>query len=150
MRRREFIALIGGAAAWPSAACAQQPTMPVVGFLGNGSSEPDAFRVAAIRHGLKDAGYVEGQNVTFEYRWAEDHYERLPALATELVRREVAVIVAVGGTTSAVAAKSATATNRLPYWCRSDQARLCRQFQPARRQPHRCELLGQRVGRETV
>jgi putative ABC transport system substrate-binding protein len=124
MRRREFITLIGGAAAWPSAACAQQPTMPVVGFLGNGSSKFDAFRVAAIRQGLKDAGYIEGQNVTFEYRWAEDHYERLPALATELVRREVAVIVTVGGTTSAVAAKSATATIPIVFLTGADPIKL--------------------------
>jgi putative ABC transport system substrate-binding protein len=84
--------------------------MPVVGFLGTGSSESDAFRVAAVRRGLTEAGYVEGRNVKFEYRLAEGHYERLPALATELVHREVAVIVAIGGITSAVAAKSATIT----------------------------------------
>jgi len=124
MQRREFIMLIGGAAAWPSAACAQRTTMPVVGFLGNGSSKPDAFRVAAIRQGLKDAGYVEGQNVTFEYRWEEDHNELLPALATELVRREVAVIVTVGGTTSAVAAKSATATIPIVFITGADPIKL--------------------------
>jgi putative tryptophan/tyrosine transport system substrate-binding protein len=80
--------------------------------------------VAAIRQGLKDAGYVEGQNVTFEYRWAEDHYERLPALATELVRREVAVIVTVGGTTSAMAAKSATTTIPIVFLTGADPIKL--------------------------
>ena len=84
--------------------------MPMIGFLGAGSAKSDAYRIAAVRHGLTEAGYVEGRNVAFEYRWAEDQFERLPALAAELVRREVAVIAAIGGNTSAVAAKSATAT----------------------------------------
>ena len=110
MRRREFITLFGGAAAaWPLAVRAQQPAMPMVGFLGSGSPQSDAFRVAAIQQGLKDTGYVEGRNVAFEYRWAEDHNERLPAMAADLVRREAAVIV-LFGTTSVMAAKQATAT----------------------------------------
>ena len=110
MRRRDFITLLGGAAAWPLNARAQQQTTPVVGLLGTGSLETDAYRVGAVRQGLIGAGYVEGRDVAIEYRGAEDHNERLLALATELVHREVAVIVTVGGTTSAVALKSATAT----------------------------------------
>jgi putative ABC transport system substrate-binding protein len=110
MRRREFITLFGGAAAaWPLAVRAQQPAMPMVGFLGSGSPQSDAFRMAAIRQGLNESGYVEGRNVAFEYRWAEDHNERLPAMAADLVRREAAVIV-LFGTTSVMAAKQATAT----------------------------------------
>jgi putative ABC transport system substrate-binding protein len=111
MRRREFVRILSSAAvAWPLAAGAQQSTLPVVGLLGTGSKESDAFRVTAVRQGLAEAGYAEGRNVGFEYRGADDHYERLPALAVELVRRDVAVIVAIGGNTSAAAAKSATAT----------------------------------------
>jgi len=110
MRRREFITLFGVLTIWPLAARAQQSPMPVVGLLGTGSQKSDAFRVAAVRQGLIEAGYVEGRNVAFEYRRAEDHYDRLPALAVELVHRDVAVIVAMGGNTSAAAAKSATAT----------------------------------------
>jgi len=82
MKRREFITFLGSAAvAWPLAAHAQQPALPMVGFLGSGSPQSDAFRMAAIRQGLNESGYVEGRNVAFEYRWAEDHNERLPALA---------------------------------------------------------------------
>jgi ABC-type uncharacterized transport system substrate-binding protein len=111
MRRRDFIKVIAGSViAQPFVARAQQPTMPVVGFLGIGSPQSDAFRLAAARQGLTEAGYVEGQNVAFEVRWAEDQYERLPELAAELVRRQVAVIIAIGGTNAAVAAKSSTAT----------------------------------------
>jgi putative tryptophan/tyrosine transport system substrate-binding protein len=125
MRRREFIAMVGSAAAaWPLAARAQQPAMPVIGILGAGSAQSDAFRVAAVRQGLIEAGYVEGRNVAFEYRGAEDHYERLPALAAELVRREVTVIVSIGGVTSVVAAKSATATIPIVFETGGDPIKL--------------------------
>jgi len=110
IERRAFISLLGGAAAWPLAARAQQPTMPVVGFLCSGSLGPIVELVAAFRRGLAQTGYVERQNVAIEYRFAEGHYERLPALAADLVSRRVAVVTSVGGTVVARAAKTATTT----------------------------------------
>ena len=124
IERRKFLAALGGAAAWPLAARAQQPALPVVGFINAGVANASANRIAAFRKGLSEAGYAEGQNVMVEYHWLEGHYDRLPAVLADLVQRRVAVIATPGGNEVTLAAKTATATIPIVFGVAEDPVKL--------------------------
>src|SRR6516225_9749440 len=122
MRRREFIAVLGGAAAWPIVARGQQPAAPLIGFLN--ATSPDAYRLRAFHQGLKEAGFVEGENVAIEYRWADNQLDRLPMLAAELVRRPVTLIVAGGGSRAGLTAKMETKSIPVLFIAAEDPVKL--------------------------
>jgi putative ABC transport system substrate-binding protein len=124
MRRREFITLLGSAASWPLAAHAQQPALPVIGYIGSSSAEVNVKRVSAFRKGLGDTGFVEGRNVTIEFRWAQGREERMPDLVADLIRRGVAVIATPANTAGALAAKAATSTIPIVFGAGGDPVEL--------------------------
>jgi putative tryptophan/tyrosine transport system substrate-binding protein len=124
MKRREFITLVGCAGVWPVAARAQQPALPIVGFVHGGAARAFPGRIAAFRVGLSEAGYIEGQNVLIEYHWLEGHFERLPAVMTDLVQRRVAVITTPGSTPASLAAKAATAAIPIVFGVSEDPVAL--------------------------
>ena len=135
MRRREFTTRLGGAAAWPLVAHAQQAAIPVIGVLGGGSPELWAGRLRAFRQGLSETGYVEGSNVAIEYRWAEGQNDRLPALAADLVRNRI-VVMTTQDTPATLAAKAVTTTIPIVFFTAVGRAWVCREPRTARRQPH--------------
>jgi putative tryptophan/tyrosine transport system substrate-binding protein len=124
MRRRKFITLLGSAAAWPLAARAQQASVPIIGFMSSRAAPDSAYLVAAFRKGLGEAGYIEGQNVAIEFRWANGRYDQLPALAADLVKQNIAVLTAVGGEPSALAAKAATSTIPIVFTIGGDPMKI--------------------------
>ena len=152
MRRRDFITIFAGAAgAWPLDALAQQTTIPMIGFLSSASPNPYAGRVAAFRKGLNESGYIDGQDVTIEFRWAQGQYDRLPVFAADLVRQKVAVIVSSGGDVAALSEGSNLFdTDSGGEWHRSGEGGTCRQLQPAGGQHHRRKLCRDRVGNKAA
>jgi putative ABC transport system substrate-binding protein len=152
MKRREFIAGLSSAVAWPLAARGQQPAMPVIGFAYVGSADASGSYVAAFRKGLGETGYVEGQNVTVEYHWLEGQYDRLPTLMTDLVRRRVAVIVAPANTPAVIAAKAATATIPIVFGVNEDPVKLGLVAKPrtAGRQRDRHQFFLRGAGRQAA